>query len=285
MLNEECASHKFSTHHIRTLKSRRSLLVHLLDQFVDQVFSVAQVTALDEVLELPLVEAARWAVELEGPQEVRSLLEVGADSEDLVDEILHTDHAVLAKVLLDDFVVGKRQTLLVNLTIPALYNRVSVGQSSCVARQLTVDEFADGLLVGVSVSDEWLNDLQHLQGGLGEPDEDTVVNLQQAQQLEGLALLGIDLVDALYPNDESELCLGRDVEAVRLLGLARQPYPLLLGIAVFLHILLRPRENDLSLLLALICLMLAPFNSCRCATGIERGNCIIPERWLTIRQH
>ena len=84
------------------------------------VFTVAQVTTLDEVLKLPLVEAAVGAVQLERPQEVRGLLEVGADGVDLVDEILHTDHAVLSEVLLDDLVVSQRQALLVNLAISAL---------------------------------------------------------------------------------------------------------------------------------------------------------------------
>jgi hypothetical protein len=92
----------------------------LLDELVDLVLSVAQITALDEVLELPLVEAARRAVELKWPQEVGSLLEVGPDSVDLVDKILHTDHAVLAEVLFDDLVVRQRQSLLVDLAITAL---------------------------------------------------------------------------------------------------------------------------------------------------------------------
>jgi hypothetical protein len=70
--------------------------------------------------------------------------------------------------------------------------------------------------------------------------------------LQCLALLRIYLVDALYPHDESELRLCGDEEAVGLLGFARQPYLLPLGIAVFLHILLGAGEDDLSLLLALV---------------------------------
>jgi hypothetical protein len=45
-------------------------LVHLPDQIVDLVFPVAQVTTFDEMLELPLTEAAGRAVELERPQEI-----------------------------------------------------------------------------------------------------------------------------------------------------------------------------------------------------------------------
>jgi hypothetical protein len=93
----------------------------LLDQLVDLIFTVTKITALDKVLELPLVEAASGAIQFEWPKEVRSLLEVGADGVNLVDEILHTDHSVLAEVLFDNLVVGERKTLLINLAISALY--------------------------------------------------------------------------------------------------------------------------------------------------------------------
>jgi hypothetical protein len=89
----------------------------LLDQFVNLVLSVTKISALDEVLELSLLEAAVGAVELERPQEVRRLLEVGADCENFVDHVLHADHAVLAKILFNDLVVSQRQTLLVDLAI------------------------------------------------------------------------------------------------------------------------------------------------------------------------
>ena len=54
-------------------------------------------------------------VELEGPQEVGGVLEVGADGEDLVDEVLHADEAVLAQVLLDDVVAAQGGALSVHL--------------------------------------------------------------------------------------------------------------------------------------------------------------------------
>ncbi len=42
-------------------------------------------------LNLRCAEATGGVVELEGPEEVAGLLEVGADGEDLVDQILQTD--------------------------------------------------------------------------------------------------------------------------------------------------------------------------------------------------
>ena len=61
------------------------------------------------------------------------LLEVGANSDDLVDEILNGEDVVLAESFLDDSVVGKGNTLLVDLAVTAL-----------------VDKFADGLEVGLA---------------------------------------------------------------------------------------------------------------------------------------
>ena len=40
-----------------------------------------------------------------------------------MNQILHTDHAELAKVLFDDLIVSQRETLTVNLAIATLYRR------------------------------------------------------------------------------------------------------------------------------------------------------------------
>ena len=161
-----------------THTNRWNCLVHAADESVDVLLTVTKVTALDEVLELAGTEATVGVGELEGPEEVGGLLEVGADSVDLVDEILHADDAVLAEVLLNDRVVGKSDALLVDLSVTAL-----------------VDKLLDGLQVGVTVGDPGLDDLEHLSGGLGDTDEDTVVDLEQTEKLEDLAGLGGHLVD------------------------------------------------------------------------------------------
>lgn len=155
-----------------------NILVHLADESVDVLLTVTSITTLDEVLELAGAETTVGVGQLEGPEEVGSLLEVGADSVDLVDKILHTDNAVLAEVLLDDLVVGESNALLVDLTVTAL-----------------VDELADGIEVGVTVGDVGVDDGQHLRGSLGELDEDTVVDLEETEKLEDLAGLRSDLVD------------------------------------------------------------------------------------------
>lgn len=74
------------------------------------------------MLEFPLAEASSWAVELEWPQKVGCLLEVGPHCVDLVDKILHTDHAILSEILFNNLIVSQREALLVNLAITSFYN-------------------------------------------------------------------------------------------------------------------------------------------------------------------
>ena len=207
-------------------------LVHLADKGVDSLLAVAKVTTLDEVLELAGTESTSGVGELEGPEEVGGLLEVGADGVDLVDKILNTDNAVLAEVLLNDGVVGKSNALLVNLTVTTL-----------------VDELLDGLQVGVTVGNPGLDNLEHLSDGLGDLDEDTVVDLEETEELKDLAGLGGHLVDTLDTDDEDQLSLSSDVSRVLGLGDAVKTDLLTLSIAVLLNVLLSTLEDDLTLLL------------------------------------
>jgi hypothetical protein len=184
------------------------------------------------VLELAGAETTSGVGELEGPEEVGGLLEVGANGVDLVDEILNTDNAVLAEVLLNNGVVSKGNTLLVDLSVTTL-----------------VDELLDGLQVGVTVGDPGLNDLEHLSDGLGDLDEDTVVDLEETEKLENLAGLRGHLVDTLDTDDKDQVGLGRDEGRVLALGNAVKTNLLALGGAVLLDVLLSTLEDDLTLLL------------------------------------
>jgi hypothetical protein len=130
------------------------------------------------MLEFSGAETSSGVAELERPQEVGSLLEVGADGEDLVDQVLNADDTVLAEAALNDGVVGESNALLVDLSVSTL-----------------VDELTDGLQVGVSVGDPWLDNLEHLQGGLGHADKNTIVDLEETEELEDLAGLWCNLVD------------------------------------------------------------------------------------------
>jgi hypothetical protein len=218
-----------------TIKRRWKCLVHLADESVDVLLTVAKVTTLDVVLELAGTEATSGVGELEGPEEVGGLLEVRANGVDLVDQVLHADNAVLGKVVLNDGVVGEGNALLVDLGVSAL-----------------VDKLTDGLQVGVTVGNERLDDLEHLGGSLGQTDEDTVVDLKKTEELESLALLGVDLVDTLDAGNEDELGLGRDVVAALGLGDASEADLLTLVVAVLLDVGLGALEDLLTLGLGLL---------------------------------
>ena len=136
------------------------------------------VKTFDEMTEFSSSKAASGVGKLEWPQEVGSLLEVGSDGEDFVNQVLHTNNTVLAQVGLDDRVVGESNALLVDLSVSTL-----------------VDKLTDRLQVGVPVGNPWLDNLQHLERGLGHADKDSVVDLEESEELEDLSGLWCDLVD------------------------------------------------------------------------------------------
>jgi len=88
----------------------------LLNESVDVVLSVSEITSLDEMSEFSCAETTSWVGELEWPQEVVDLLEVWSNGEDLVDDIFNADNAVLSEFSLDDGVVSESNTLLVATT-------------------------------------------------------------------------------------------------------------------------------------------------------------------------
>jgi transcriptional antiterminator Rof (Rho-off) len=158
-------------------------LIHAADELVDELLAVAGITTLGEVDALVL-EAAQGVGELERPQEVVGLLEVGSAGVDLMNEVLHADDVVLAeglkggvryqkarsdaqlrkekkkkyliiseskdvkKYLLDDGVVRQGHALLHDLAEAAL-----------------VHEVVDGLEGGLAVGDVRLDELEHGHGG------------------------------------------------------------------------------------------------------------------------
>lgn len=179
------------------------------------------------MIELPRTEPTIRIAKLERPEEIVRLLEVRADSVDLMNQVLHTHNPVLAEVLLDNSVIGERDTLLLRrLGIAAL-----------------VDELAHGFEVRVAVGDEGLHNLKHLRGGFCQADENTVVDLEETEELQGLTLLRVDLVDTLDADDEDKFRFSRDVVLTFLLGDASKADLLALGIAVFFDVSLGALEN------------------------------------------
>ena len=209
-------------------------LVHAGNKIVDELLTVASITSLSEVSKL-LNKTASGASELEGPEEAGSLTEVGSRGEDLVNDILNADKTELTERGLDDGVISDGNALLINDGVSAL-----------------VDELADSLESGVSPGDVRLDDTEHLKDGLGQTDEDTVVQLTEAQKLQDLAGLGADVVDTTDTDDESDLGLRLDEKLSSVLGIAASLDELQLASAVLLGVGLGALEDDLTGLLVLL---------------------------------
>lgn len=191
----------------------------MLDESVDVFLSVTKITTFDEVLELASLESTGRVGQLERPEEVAGLLEVWSDSKDLVDQVFHANNAVLAKVVLDQLVVGQGNSLLVDLSISSLVN-----------------EFTDRLEVGITVSDVGIDDRQHLLCGFGQSDEDTVIDLKESEKLEDLSWLRCHLVDTLDSDDEDKLVLLLNVEGSLLSAQSGKSDLLTFLVSVFLDV-------------------------------------------------
>ena len=132
------------------------------------------------MLEFPRPESTSRIAQLEWPQKVTSLFKIRPHSNNLMDQVLHTDDAKFAQLLLNDLVIGEGYTLLVDLSVAAL-----------------VDEVANGFDTRVAVGDIGFDYFEHFGGGFCEFDEDAVVDLEEAEELKDLAGFGGDLVDTV----------------------------------------------------------------------------------------
>lgn len=173
-----------------------------------------------------LLETSSGAVQLEGPQEVVGLLEVRPDGEDLVNEILHTDDALILKLTLDDRIVCQGNTLLVNLSESSL-----------------VDKLTHRLQVRISVRDVRVNEAEHVKSGLVQLDKNTVVHLSETKELQDLANLGRNTVDTTNADDAGELAFGLEKVVTVRFGNASESNQVVLDLAVLLHVFLCTFEH------------------------------------------
>lgn len=160
-------------------------------------------TTFVEVVQLLATETTLRGGQLNGPEEVGDFLEVRADSENLVDNVLDTVNAELTKGGLDDFVGAQRHSLAVDL-----------------AEATLVDKVANGLQGRITVGDERLDKSKHLDGGSVNANEDTVVDLSQTKKLEDLLHLGGNTDDTANTDNEDQLLLRGDVDLVVGLGIS-----------------------------------------------------------------
>jgi len=80
------------------------------------------------------------------------------------------------------------------------------GDSLAVDLSVTplVDQLTDGLEVRFTIGDPWLNNTKHLSGGFGKANKDTIVDLEETEELKDLARLGGYLVDTVL-NHKSDV--------------------------------------------------------------------------------
>jgi len=171
--------------------------------------------------------------ELEGPQEVVGSLEVGTAGNNLVDEIFNASDTFALELFVEESIIGSS----------------SEGKSLLVGRlDMTslVDELGDGLSGRITISDEGLDDTDHVPGGLVELHEHGVVELSQSKELEDLLGLWGKLVDTSDPDQKSNLGLSLNVELVGGLGISLLLNKSSISSSVFLEIFLGVGISDLS---------------------------------------
>lgn len=108
-------------------------------------------------------------------------------------------------------------------------------------------EGARRLEVRVAIHHVGLNAAEHVHRRLVGAHEDAVVNLAEAEKLEDLLRLGVDLVNTPEADDEEELRLRLDVEAPLHLGSALEAHEVGLSRPVLLHVLLSALEDSRAL--------------------------------------
>merc|ERR550517_330367 len=143
-----------------------------------------------------------------------------------MDEVLHADDAELAQGALHQVVGGDGGAVASDLDKPTL-----------------VDQLAHRLEVGSSPGDVGFTDPEHVDGGLVQLDEHSVVDLPQPEQLEDLLHLGGHLVDTTDAHDKGELGVSGNIEISLLSSLTPQPNLIPLLVLVLLGELLGTLED------------------------------------------
>mmetsp|Transcript_40798 Transcript_40798/g.122908 ORF Transcript_40798/g.122908 Transcript_40798/m.122908 type:complete len:258 (-) Transcript_40798:85-858(-) len=172
-------------------------LQHALDELVNLLSTVTSLTALQEVQKLGLfAEATIRRRQLKRPEEVICLLEVGSDSDNLMNKVSTALNTSAIETLINDTVVGDGDALLVDLSEATLVNKLLNGGTS-----------------GVSIGNIRLDETEHADGGLVHADKGRIVNLAKTEELHNLLGLGRDTDDTANTDNERQLRLGRHVEA------------------------------------------------------------------------
>ena len=166
-------------------------------------------------------ESSSGVGELEGPQKVVGLLEVGSNSVNFIDKVSGTVDANSGESFLDNRVIGNGDSLVSDLSESTLVNKL-----------------LNGLPRGNSVCDVRLDQSEHTDGGLVQSHKGGVVELTKTEELHNLLGLGGNTDGTSNSDNKGKLGLSRDVESSLLLGLTAVVDGRLLFLGVFLIILL-----------------------------------------------
>ena len=127
-----------------------------------------------------LLKSFFGGTEFEWPQEVVSLLEVGSTSDNFVNQILNTQNSYLSEFLLNDVVVGQRNSASADFSVPSL-----------------IDELSDGLTSWVPIGNIGFNFSHHVDSSFVQSYECTIVELSESEQLQNLFAGWVQLVDTI----------------------------------------------------------------------------------------
>jgi len=114
---------------------------------------------------------------------VPCLFEVGANSENFVDQVLDGKDVVFSECLLDHLVVGEGHSLFVDLSVTALVDQLADSLEVWLARDRLASAYACGFKKDLPIGDIRLDEAEHLLGSLRNPHKYTVVDLQQTEEL------------------------------------------------------------------------------------------------------
>jgi len=99
-------------------------LDHFLQQFINLVLSAAEITTLNEMVDLLSPSTSR-SVQFKWPQEVRSILEVGTNVQDLMNQIFNTNDSKLSEGSFNNVIGGDGSTVAVNLHVSTLVDELT----------------------------------------------------------------------------------------------------------------------------------------------------------------
>jgi len=215
--------------HCETKRQRRVGSNHLSEKNIQLVLPITKITTGHKVVSL-FAPSSGGIVQLEGPQEVGGLLEVRSNGEDFVDEIFCADDVEFTKGLFYEGVVVEWNSTALDFSISTF-----------------VYQIPNGLQVGVTPGDVRVRETQHIQGGLVELHEDSVVDLTDAEQLHDGPRLGGHSSHTTNSHNKGQFRLIRNVKVVRLLRLTLQSELITLLGSVLTDILFRTLEDGLLL--------------------------------------